>query len=152
VFQQFRFDQHVNAIDWAGLNAERTASAVVGNDSVVLFGSTKDGIHRARLDAERTTDALILTDECDHRSSRLIFNSFGLKPHQVCNLEHGAFATGNAVVHLCFTTGNGNGIGFAAGVSTLAALSLWQKRFYLLNHRVALNLENTAGNSEKNAD
>jgi len=124
---------------------------MIFNHRMILFRRTDNGIHRAGLDAQRTTDAFILTDKGQHGRCGFFLNMLGFHAHQIRNRQHGAFAAGNTMVHICFTLRYGLGIGFATGIAALTALGLGQYGINLTHHGIALDMEDARGNRQHDA-
>jgi len=58
------FHEH-DAIEGTSWQAQFATRAITAHDRVHLLGCADDCIDRAGLDAQRTTDAALLNDECD---------------------------------------------------------------------------------------
>ena len=151
VLQQFRFGDHVDAIDRTRLHTQFAAGAVIGDDGVILFRRADNGIDRTRLDAERAADALIFAHKSESGRRRLFLHGFRFHPHQIGDLQHGAFAAGNAVIHFGFAARHRRGVGLATRIAALTALGLRQQRIDFIHHRIAFNMEDFLGDSQNQA-
>src|SRR3546814_15806949 len=86
-------------------------------------------IHRASLQAQRATYADVLVNKRNRFwfwGAVLGIERLVLHTQQIRQRTHAGFATWRALIDICLAIGDGSGIGFATGVTALAALRLRQ--------------------------
>ena len=117
-----------------------------------LLCGADDGIDRASLNAQRAADADLFVDDGDLFGFFFGVERFDLATKQVCQLGHAFLAARRTQVNLGLAFGNGFGVGFAAGVTTLPALRLRQDGFDFFDQWVAFDLELDRGVAQRGAE
>ena len=129
LFQTFGQGQHIDAVYWARLYAEVTASALAGYNGVHKFGGTQNCIYRTGLYALGAANAFVYANIGDG-SKVCFFAVFGIQlgcryVEEIGNGVNGGLTTWRAFIN-GIARGYGFGIGLEAGKTTLATLSLGQ--------------------------
>lgn len=117
---------HVDAVDRAGLNAEITAGAFIGDHGVHDFRRAQNRIDGAGLNAFSATDAFHFSDVSDQRlflRTVLGIEWFGFDIKQVGQRLNGVLAARGAFVNR-IAISNGFGIRATTGITALATLCL----------------------------
>jgi hypothetical protein len=116
-----------------------------------LFGSTEDGIDRAGLNTERTTDAYLFVDHDDcfaFMFTMLFIKRFGLTSQQISQGQNYCFTPGWALIDFRFTCGDSFGIGTTTWITALAALGLGQDGIDLIDYRITFHFKADRGKTQ----
>jgi hypothetical protein len=109
-----------------------------------LLCCAQNGVDRAGLYAFGATDTFVFADVGEFFDvavfGAIVVQRYGFHIQQICKRLNPTLATRRALVD-GIASGNGLSLRFAAGVSELAALGLWQDSVDLINNRVTFNLE-----------
>lgn len=90
----------------------------------------KNGIHRAGLEAQGAADASVFMDECDSRGFPEVVGAGVLRRGSAQEVGQGVderLSSWRTLIDVCPVSNQGLCIRFAAGITALSALSLWQK-------------------------
>lgn len=130
---------HVNAIYWAGRNAQFAARAQLSDDSMSALAASNDGVHGACLDAQSAADTMLGVDlrnvPINGGSTCWVegFCGFVQKGRQGLNCR---LPTGRAAVQVSLIAGQRFCIRKAALKPALRALGLRQYIINLLNQQL----------------
>ena len=106
------------------------------------FGGANDGVDRTRLNTKGAADTGGLVDPGDSfRGFATVFRieRFRFAPQQIRECDNRTFAARRALIDIRFIIGNRRRIRFTAGIATLSALGLRQKRIDLVYQRITLH-------------
>jgi len=136
---------HMDTVDGAGFKTKLATRAFTLNHCMHAFGGAQDGIDRTGLNTQCATDADLLIDDRYCRDI-LLFPDFLIQrdrvsPQQIGQGLNAGLASRRATIDLCFTCGNGFGIGATTGIAALSALGLRKEGIDLIDDRVGLYLE-----------
>ena len=120
-----------------------------------LFGCADDRINRARLYAQRATDAGALgydRDRLGFGCGGVAAERFDIHAEQVGQFLDACLATRRAAVDVCLSGGDRRCIGFAAGIAALPTLGLRQDGIDLVHQRITLGAKFDRGVSQHRAE
>ena len=109
-----------------------------------MFGCTQNGIYRAGLDTERTTNATIFIyyGQClGFFNTTFFIQWFGFYIQQIGQRLNSGFTTRGSTIDINFTGSNRFSIGATSSKTALSTLCLRQNFIDLINNWIALDLE-----------
>jgi hypothetical protein len=129
---------HLDAVDWAGRQAELAAGAIVSNHRVEVPECPNDGVGRADLEAQRTSNAAILIDQGSPDGTGLPATRVERDEGLTCQGSQTLDARDpprRTTVDCGAACRNGHRIGPAGWITASLALRLWEKRIDLVWRR-----------------
>jgi hypothetical protein len=144
VIHRWGYRLHENAIDRTRRDTQLAPCALFGDHRVHLFGCTNDGIYRAGLQAQGTTDAgRFINDGYAFGFFHAMLGRkwLGFSSEKIGELTYTLFAARWAAVDIRATIGDSGSIGFAAWKTALSALGLRQNGINFIDKRITLSFK-----------